>query len=397
MGDMRAERWPLAEPEIAALLNTLCFRYHKWDVDACGRRLVLTDSVVLSRAEHDAVTALCLRFDAILGRLETALLARPDLLARLGIPASLLPLLPAEPGPPLQLARYDVFRTPDGRWLVSEFNEDVPGGFNEADGIPDLLGPSLPHLHFEGRLRTAVVEALRDFPHIALLYATGYAEDLQHMLIIKRWLEEAGHTTELAAPAHLERSWRGPRCFGRRVDAAFRFYPGEWFQWLDNLDTWRWLAPRLPMMNPLRRLIRQSKRLYTWWHDPDLLDADDRAFIAAHTPASLRLEEVDTIDDRSRWVLKNAFGRMGDTVVMGNLAKESVWNETLAAARKQPHEWLLQERFDVEPLQDGGTPFYPSLGVYLVNHCFAGYYSRAAHQPFINHEAYHVATVIEPA
>ena len=394
---VRAERWPLSEPEISDLINTLCFRYFKWDAEACGKRLVLSDSVVLTRAEHERVVAICERFDAILGRLEHALLDRPDLTAQLGIPANVLDLLRDVPDHDLQLTRHDVFLTPDGRWMVSEFNEDVPGGFNEADGVPALLGPSLHGANFVGSLRDAITTALHPFPHIALLYATGYAEDLQHMLILKKWLEENGHTTELASPSHMRAGWRGATCFGRRCDAAFRFYPGEWFQWLENLSDWKRIAPRLPMMNPLRRLIRQSKRLYAFWRDPSLLSADDIAFIAEHTPSSQRFEDVDTIEDRSRWVLKNAFGRMGDTVIMGNLAKEKDWNESLAAARRKPEEWLLQERFEVAPLQDGDRPFYPSLGVYLVNHRFAGYYSRAAHHPFINHEAYHVATLVEPA
>lgn len=394
---MRAERWPLSEPEISDLINTLCFRYYKWDAEACGKRLVMSESLVLTRAEHERVVAICERFDAILGKLEHALLQRPDLLVQLGIPANVLDIIRDEPEQDLQLTRHDVFLTPDGRWMVSEFNEDVPGGFNEANGVPELLGPSLRGLGFEGSLRAAIVEALSPYEHIALLYATGYAEDLQHMLIIKKWLEADGHTTELAAPSHMQASWRGTKCFGRRCDAAFRFYPGEWFQWLENLSDWKRISPRLPMMNPLRRLIRQSKRLYAFWRDPDLLSAEDIAFIAEHTPASQPFEQIDAIEDRSRWVLKNAFGRMGDTVIMGNLAKEKDWNDSVAAARRKPTEWLLQERFDVAPMQDGGQPFYPSLGVYLVNHAFAGYYSRAAHHPFINHEAYHVATVVESA
>jgi len=396
---VRAERWPLSEREVAGLMDALCFDYFKWDVDACGRRLVLAESLVLTETEHQRVVAICERFDGILARLEDALFRRPDLLRRLGIPATLLPLLRDDPGSGLQLARYDVFLTPDGRWMVSEFNEDAPGGFNEADGLPALLGPSLRGggAGFRGDLRAAVVGALRPYPHVALFYATGYAEDLQHVLIVRKWLEAEGHTTELASPSHLRAGWRGPRCFGPRCDAAFRFYPGEWFQYLANLEDWRRAAPRLPMMNPLRRLLRQSKRLYAFWRDPDLLPAEDVAFIEEHTPATRPLEDVADEGDRARWVLKNAFGRMGDAVTLGGLVEEKEWRETVAAARRAPTEWLLQERFEVAPVRDGGPALYPALGVYLVGGRFAGYYSRAAHRPYINQEAYHVATLVEPA
>jgi len=394
---MRSEKWPLSQRDISDLLKTLCFDYFKWDADACGKCLILTDSLVLSRAEHEQAVSISERFGKILIKLETALLNRPDLLTQLGIPPDIINLLNIEQPDSLQLARYDLFLTPDGRWIVSEFNEDVPGGFNEADGLPNLLGPYLNGTNFTGNLRRSILDALRPYRHIALFYATGYSEDLQHMLIVRKWLEEDGHTTELAAPSHLRAGWRGPRVFGRRCDAAFRFYPGEWFRFLDNKRDWEKSLPVLPMMNPVRRLIRQSKRLFAFWRDPNLLERDDITFIENHAPITQSFESAPEVQDRSKWVLKHAFGRMGDTVIMGNLIPEKEWELALAEARKAPQEWLLQERFEVATMGDSAKPLYPALGVYLVNHQFAGYYSRAAYHPFINHEAYHVATLVETA
>jgi hypothetical protein len=57
----------------------------------------------------------------------------------------------------------------------------------------------------------------------------------------------------------------------------------------------------------------------------------------------------------------------------------------------------MQERFSVQPLRFEHGPMYPTIGAYAVNGKFAGYYSRIAAEPFINHEAYYVATVIEAA
>lgn len=401
---MKSQPWPLSEREVAEVMRTLRFDYCTWDMDAGAKRLILPASLVLTGQEHQRAVAVCQRFDDILGRLEAALLERPDVLQGLGIPEPVLPLVMAEQDTGLQLARYDLFLTPEGRWLVSEFNEDVPGGFNEAVGIPDLLGPSLCGATFQGDLRRAVTSALRPFEHVALLYATGYADDLQHVLLVRRWLEADGHTTDLASPAHLHCRWRSPRIFDHPCHAAFRFYPGEWFRWLPNRRHWRRALARLPMMNPLRRLIRQSKRLYALWHDPALLSKEDIAFLTDHTPRTLPFEQLAgasnpdvTSTGRSGWVLKHAFGRMGDAVVMGNLAGDREWGEALATARRSPREWVLQERFQVAAIGNNGTTLYPSLGVYLVNHAFAGYYSRAAVQPFINHEAYHVATTVESA
>src|SRR5690606_7556510 len=120
------------------------------------------------------------------------------------------------------LTRYDLFPSDDGRWMVSEFNEDVPGGFNESV-IPSLLGDPGPTLCWEGDLRASFVDAFRPYSTVALLYATAFSEDLQHMLILERWLTAAGHRTILGSPAHLHRRFRRPRILGTPIDAAFRF------------------------------------------------------------------------------------------------------------------------------------------------------------------------------
>jgi glutathionylspermidine synthase len=392
--------WQLPESELQPLLRELRFRYFKWDLYASGRCLVLPESVVLSRAEHEKAVAVAERFAAILVRLETALPERPDLLGRLGIPPDVIPLVTSPQPLGLQLARYDLFLTPDGRWMVSEFNEDVPGGFNEAVGLPDLLGRRRNGAAFAGDLRQAIVEAFAPYRRVAFVYATGYTEDLQHILIVQQWLEAAGHSTVLGSPAHLRMGWRGPRVQGERCDAVFRFYPGEWFAWLPNRAAWQRALPGLPLMNPIRRLLRQSKRLYAFWRDPSLLDADDLRFLEEHAPATFPFDPdraAEWTAERSRWVIKHAFGRMGDNVVMGNLVSDKDWHEAMAEASRQPQSYLMQERFEVAPLNENGRTLYPGIGVYLVNHRFAGYYSRAATQPFINHEAYHVATLVEAA
>mgnify|MGYP002620523995 FL=1 len=399
--------WGLDAEAERALLHDLRFRWFKWDAYACGSLLILNESLVLERADHEEVVRITEGLHAALGRFEERVIADPGALRALGIPEAVHPLVVEPPAAPLQCARYDLFATEDGRWMVSEFNEDVPGGFNEAVGIPGLLGQPGDALAWEGDFRSLVVEALRPYPTIALLYATSYAEDLQHMLVLEDWLRAAGHETVLASPEHLEESrlgrlglgFGGPRVFGRRVDAAFRFYPGEWMAKLPNLAVWRRLAHRLPMMNPLRALVRQSKSLFALWQDADL-PAEDRELIGRHLPRTepFRPDRLDEFRaERDRWVLKRAFGRMGDAVVLGSLVSATEWDRVLAKATRDPHEYCIQERFHVQSVRFGSGPLYPALGAYLVNGRFAGYYSRVASRPFISHEAPHVATLVRAA
>jgi glutathionylspermidine synthase len=396
-----AHPWGLDPEAERELLHALRFRWFKWDTYACGSLLILTESLVLERADHEAIVRITEGLHAALGRFEERVLSEPGALRALGIPEAVHPLVVETPPVTLQCARYDLFATEDGRWTVSEFNEDVPGGFNEAAGIPELLGRPGDGLAWEGDFRGRVVDALRPYDTIALLYATSYTEDLQHMLVLEDWLRAAGHDTLLASPEHLEeRRFGGARFLGRRVDAAFRFYPGEWMALLPDRAAWRRFAPRLPMMNPLRALVRQSKTVFSLWRDDAGLSPEDRALIARHLPHTepFRPERCDELrEERERWVLKRAFGRMGDAVCLGSLVTAPEWDRALADAAREPHTYCVQERFHVKPVEFGSGPLYPTIGAYLVNGRFAGYYSRVASRPFISHEAPHVATLVRAA
>jgi glutathionylspermidine synthase len=396
--ELTTRPWGITPAARSELFRRLRFRYFKWDTYACGGFLVLDEAMVLSRAAHEEVVRTVEALHAGLARFERRVRGDREALRRLAVPDALHPLIAAEEEETLQIARYDLFPTEDGRWMVSEFNEDVPGGFNEAAGIPELLGDPGSDVRWEGDLRTSFVEAFRDHPSVAFLYATAFSEDLQHMLILERWLAEAGHRTVLASPAHLERGWRGRRVLGTPIDAAFRFYPAEWMPRLPNLATWLRLGPRLPMMNPVHRLVRQSKTMFALWAEERYLDPADRALLERHCPVTLPFDPARAErlrDERERWVLKRAFGRMGDSVVIGALCTEPEWASAIALACSAPGEFCMQERFAVRTLPFRIGPLYPAVGAFVVNGRFAGYYSRAAARPLLTHEAYHVATLVE--
>jgi hypothetical protein len=394
---MKTCGWGVSDDELRALLRRLRFDHFKWDAYACGRCLILPEAMVLTREEHLRVVATVEAISQALGRLERRVRAEPELLRTLGLPEPLPALIAEEEQCQLQLARYDLFPTGDGRWMISEFNEDVPGGFNEAAGLPRLLAGKFPGLSFQGDLERSVADSFVQ-RRVALMFATGYSEDLQHMLVVERWLRERECETRLCSPAHLSGRFGRPRISGWAFDAALRFYPGEWLPLLPNLGTWRRLGPGLRMMNPLRRLIRQSKRVFALWREHPLLDVEDRRLLDGHTPDS-RFFSPDLLpeleSDPSRWVLKHAFGRMGDAVVMGALVEPSQWSAALREASLRPECYLVQECFAVAPLQFEAGVLYPTIGAYVVNGRFAGYYSRAAAKPFLDHEAYHVATLVE--
>jgi len=390
--------WPVDPADQPRLLSRLRFQHFKWDTWACGACLVLPELMVLSAEAHAEVVRIVEALHAALARFEAKVRGDRATLRRLGIDDALHPIIAREHDHGIAIARYDLFATGDGRWMVPEFNEDVPGGFNEAAGLPALIGAPGGEMAWAGDLRRSVVDAFAPYDRVALLYATAYSEDLQHMLALERWLGAERHHTLLASPEHVARGWRHATVMREPVDAAFRFYPGEWMPRLPNFDTWARLGGRLPLMNPIARLVRQSKMMFSVWRDE--AHAADRALVDRHCPITEPFEagwSERLHDERDRWVLKRAFGRMGDAVTIGAIATDVEWQQTIIEASKAPHEWCVQERFPVAPVDFATGPLYPAVGAFVVNGRFAGYYSRAARRPLVTHEAFHVGTVIQAA
>ncbi len=396
---LHSEPWPLQEEERAELFRALRFDHFKWDTFSAGGFTLLPEAMVVSEDLHAKVVRTVEALSRGLADMEAQVRREPELLDRLGIPRALHPILANDTGPPFQCARYDLFPCEDGRLMVSEFNEDVPGGFNEAVGLPELLGDPGPGRRWEAGLRTALVSAFSDVDGVALLHATSFSEDLQHMLILERWFRAAGHRTVLASPAHLTSSrWRGARVLGTPVEGAFRFYPGEWMPRLPNFPVWERALPRFRMMNPLRHLIRQSKKVFELWWELSKDAPELRALLDAHAPRTWTFApewHERLLAEPDRWVLKRVFGRMGDGVVMGSLVSAQVWADALNEARRNPRDWCVQTCFSVSRLAFAEGTMYPTLGAYVVQGQFAGYYSRVAPHPFLTHEALHVATVVQ--
>ena len=394
---MRAHRWAMAPAEFRKVLRALALRYCTWDLTLNDRCRILPESLVLSLEDHERIVRAVEGFARAFRRFEARVRHDPSVAAAMGISPGLFPLLAAGSAGEPAFSRADFYLTQDGRWVISEFNEDVPGGFNEAVGIPELVGEETLGGRVVGALKEQMVASFRECDAVAMVFATGFSEDLQHCALLARWLEEAGHATVLASPEQL--AWRrGPRVGGKPVDGVFRFYPGEWMTLLPNLPTWVRALPRLRMMNPLLRLLAQSKRSFAVWQTSHPLDPADPSpceTYLPHTELYDARQHGRYRDERGRWVLKRAFGRMGDAVTIGALTPAPEWDRALAFADQHPHEHCIQERFQVAAVPFEQGPMYPTVGAYVVDGRFAGYYSRVSPQPFITGEAYHVATVVE--
>jgi len=395
---MRLQAFAATPEQFAWLVEELRFRYHKWDAYVGGVLRVYPGALVLTRAEHEDAVDCCVRLHGAFARAGAALSREPAWMDRLGIPRAVKEIIRAERPHDHGIVRYDLISTASG-WMTPEVNEDAPGGFNECIASKPLFGSLLEGCVLEGDFAQHFLDSLPEGRHVGLVYATGYAEDLQHVLILAELLRSRGVEPVLASPAHLTcRPWGRPRLLGESVDWIFRFFPGEWYGYLDNISAWRRAAARVPIVNPLSRLLRQTKGLYALWRETSLVDEADTALLNRYTPHTefFSKDRVETyLANRETWVLKKLFGRMGDTVALGRLCTPENWAKAVAEAAKAPEAWIAQHAFIPLPAYDTTHRLFPALGVYLINGAFAGYYSRADELGLTTHEAHYVVTAVE--
>ena len=394
----RVEPWPL--PLARTMRRRAIFECCKWDPQVEDVATIADVPIVLTRDEWSAVTAAAEVLAAELEEAERELRDRADLHEMLGLPRAIRRALrrPLRFEGGTRFIRFDFHLTEDG-WRISEANTDVPGGLNEASGLPVIAAPHVPQTQaagdVAGRYADALLAPLGAGAHVALVHATAYADDRQVMTYLAKRLEARGARVSLVSPAHLR--WReghaslqtdwtsGP------VDAVARFYPSEWMDNLPRACGWEafFEGTRTPVSNPATALLSQSKRFPLTW---------DRL----RTPMpNWRMLLPETRDPRDvqwqgsdDWVLKPALGRVGEDVGIAGVTPAAEWTRIARDVTHHPSHWVAQRRFAATPLHVGDTARYPSVGVYTVNRRVAGAYGRIAERPLIDARARDAAVLI---
>lgn len=382
----------------AQRLGDLRFQYGKWDVDVAGQGTVACGAVVLPRAEHEQVVADVEALAGVAARARARIARDPDAARALGVRPRLARAIADDPLGPVA-SRIDVFRTRTG-WQVSEFNDDCPGGYNEAIGLPAVLHDLAPAGHgLAGDLPEALVRAAGPGP-VGLAYATAYAEDLQVVQLLARLLAAAGVATALASPATLEVQGGRVRLGGQDVATVWRFFPADWLPELPNWPDWARLgASGARVLNPLATCTTQSKAIPAWLHANT--DGADRAVVQRLLPPTRLLDGDDALQDalarREGVVLKPVNGRMGEGVVLGRECPPDAWRKRVVAAHRDRRSspYVVQDRFDAAPVETApGQAMVACLGAYVVDGRFAGYYTRLARTGLVAYDATNVLTLV---
>jgi glutathionylspermidine synthase len=355
-----------------------------------GERRALETPLTIARRDWDEIAQLTDRFGALIERTIDLCLSDSALLDWYGFSPRLRRMVATDVRyrEPVALARYDVFRTPDG-WRLSEFNTDVPGGVHEAHGLNELVVGDPEAFTVVERL-TDIVCRDSARPTVGIIYASGYGDDLEQCQYLRQCWNRRGVPALLGNPENLVFDGARLRLFGHPLDVVYRYFPAEWLEELDRLPALLNARRVCRILNGFGQLVAQSKKVMAFWYEHlDLFTPRERELIETHVPRTTlfrpeRLEDV--VRDRERLVVKRGFGRVGEQVLMGTAHSPEEWREALEWPISEPGEWIVQDRFEVVPQQG----LYPCFGAYAVGGRFAGLYTRAAREPFITYDAFTV-------
>jgi glutathionylspermidine synthase len=393
---------PFTDDVVAVIRRRAIFECCKWDPQVEDVATIADAPIVLDAADWRELGAIAERLADEVVAAEEELRHRPDLHHGLGLPWTIRRLFSRASRPAVSAAarfiRFDFHHT-DAGWRISEANTDVPGGLNEASGLPRLVAPYVAEAQSAGDVAGCYADAaLASLPrgaHIALMHATAYSDDRQVMMYLAGCLQQRGARVSLVSPAHLR--WRDGRAAlatawsADAVDAVLRFYPAEWMYNLPRACGWPayFESTATPVSNPASALLTQTKRFPLTWD-------------ALRTPMpTWRARLPETRDPREvrwqgsdEWVLKPALGRVGEDVVIAGVTPVLDAKRIALDVRRDPSHWIAQRRFAATPMRVGETDCYPSIGVYTVNGRVAGAYGRIAQKPLVDARARDAAVLV---
>jgi len=400
-----------------ALVRELASEYLLWDTFVQGASRVSLHPLVLSGALHYKAVATAESVSAALmaaGRIashdpdeERLYHFHPDVTA--------LAQASSNAGDDAALVRLDLLLDISMNWRVCEINADCPGGHNEAHALPRLarrdgLPPGIAPGNVVGKLASRLRELARrpdgSEGTIALMFATAYAEDLQVCAIIKKAVEAAGGRGVLCPPTAVHAAGRGLRVGRVEIDALYRFFPTEYMEGQRNIPdivsavecgavrslssfSHMYVQSKLAMA---RALVHKDSLV------PALREAVDSGL--AHTVDVAELQFEELLRDRPEWVLKRDLGRVGDEVFVGEVCETDQWATAvreILRLRAGGEPWIAQ-RF--VPQATFPTPWgrmMVTLGVYLLDGRFVGYFARVTPVSHVSHDALCVPLFVKTA
>jgi glutathionylspermidine synthase len=383
----------------SSLSRELTQRFLIWDAYVGGKRRVDVQPLILPPYLHASAVQAAEAVVHGVGR--AAALAHDDATerARYGFEPDTLRLAEAShrAGDGASLMRVDLLLGASLEWKACEINADCPGGHNEALGLPRLAraaGFAKGHdpTHVVPEL-VARMRALAGGGTVALLHATAYAEDLQVCALLARELEKAGTRAILCPVTALYEKGEDLFVGGERVHALYRYFPTEWMAGLRNLEAIARAveAGRVRTISSFAHIFTQSKLAFAraWERSESEGEFDVRRFIPeSHEVTDVGRDEL--VRNRASWVVKRAMGRVGDEVFVGQLGADPEWGPIVDDVLRRAAAgecWIAQRFVEQRPVPTPWGDRLVTLGAYVLDGRFVGYFARITETSHVSHDA----------
>jgi hypothetical protein len=403
---LAVEPLPCADPlTLGTLERDLVHEWLVWDAWVGGRRRVDLHPLVLSASAHREAIRVAERAWSLVADAGVRAHHDPAERARYRLHADVDRLAAAarDAGDLGMVARVDLLLRDDGRFVACEVNADCPGGYNESLALPRLA--RLAGLR-RGSDPTSIAPWLAErlversggpgSPRgvIALVYATAYAEDLQVCALVERMVVERGGRAIRMSPTALRaapHSDGGVTFREQRVSVLYRFYPLEYMAGQGNIDAIARATAegKLASISSFASIYAQSKlsMARAWAHDPR---SAAEVFPETHAFADVPADQLEA--ERSSWVVKRDLSRVGDHVFVGDLITPEDFREVIADvaaanAEDSGQVWIAQRYIPQTPLTTPWGSRVVTLGVYLLDGVFAGYFARLSPTSHCSHDA----------
>ncbi len=396
---------PLRAP---SLLRELEQRYLIWDAYVAGARRVDLHPIVISRDLHERAKNAA---ESVMRNVSIAAARAhgdPAERALYGLPTAAQRLAEASAfaRDDASLVRVDLLVGEDDELFACEINADCPGGHNEALGLPKLArAAGYSRGHDPTRVVPMLAARLADLarktaerngdsatPTVGMIYATAYAEDLQVCAIMRRELRKLGVHCILAPPtAPTLGASGGLEIHGKAIHALYRYFPAEYMEGQRNVSAIAQAiaSRRVRTLSSFAHVYTQSKLSLA------------RAGALANVPETHDLIDVDDArlrGERGDWVIKRAYGRVGEDVIVGALCTQADWDLAVTAIldeRRRGESWIAQRFVRQRAMQTPWGPRLLTLGVYLLDGIFAGYFARVTSQSHVSHDALVLPVFVE--
>ena len=389
---------PLAAPELA---RSLADDWLIFDPYVAGERRVDLHPLMLPRHLHRAASAAAEDVVRVIDAAAARAFADGDEAARYRVHPNVAALARAShaAGDDASLVRVDLLFGADGRWHACEINADCPGGHNESMALPRLARRAGLTM---GENPTDLVEALADRladlaegGDVGILFATAYAEDLQVCALLRRALATRGVIAHLAPPTAPRFDGSALRIWDHPVRVLYRYFPIEYMEGQRNLAEIEEAVAcgAVRTLSSFSQLFAQSKLAFA---RACALGVSSTSIAETHEISEIAQEEL--CRDRSRWVIKRAFGRVGDDVHIGPLASEEDWKTLVHDVAKEARagtSWIAQRFVEQAPLATPWGPRYVTLGAYVLDGAFHGYFARITPESHAGHDALVVPVFVD--